>query len=168
MASNWHPLTMLSYTADYSIWGQDPLGYHLVNNLLHSANTLLVGVLGARLTEQAGSGARASLFTGATLALLFGLHPLHVESVAWVSERKDVLSTLFFLLSIISYLRYKKASKPLPYIGSLFLFALSVMGKPMSITLPAVLLILDFYPPQVLRQALKRRSSRRSLTSPCR
>ncbi|MBI4949811.1 MAG: tetratricopeptide repeat protein [Deltaproteobacteria bacterium] len=156
VVGNWHPLTMLSYMADWSIWGQDPFGYHLSNIVIHAANTFLVGILGARLTERAGSDERPSLFTGATLALLFGLHPLHVESVAWVSERKDVLSAFFFFLSIISYLNYKKTSKPLPYIGSLLLFALSVMGKPMSITLPAVLLIMDFYPLNGFKAGVKK------------
>jgi len=156
VVGNWHPLTMLSYMVDYSIWGLNPFGYHLANIVIHAANTFLVGVLGLRLTALASSDKRASLFTGATLALLFGLHPLHVESVAWVSERKDVLSTLFFLLSIISYLNYKKTPKPLSYIGSLLLFALSVMGKPMSITLPAVLLIMDFYPLNGFKAGIKK------------
>lgn len=156
MVSNWHPLTMLSYAVDYSIWGQNPFGYHLVNILLHAVNTFLAGALALMLSREAGAEGRVSVFIGATLALLFGVHPLHVESVAWVSERKDVLSGLFFFLSLICYMKYKKTSKAMPYIGSLVFFVLSVTGKPMSITLPAVLLILDLYPLDGFKAGVKK------------
>lgn len=156
MVSNWHPLTMLSYAVDYSIWGLNPFGYHLVNIVLHAVNTFLAGALALMLSRKAGAEERVSVFIGATLALLFGLHPLHVESVAWVSERKDVLSGLFFFLSLIYYMKYKNTSKAMPYIGSLVFFILSVMGKPMSITLPAVLLILDFYPLNGFKAGVKK------------
>ncbi|MBI5644002.1 MAG: tetratricopeptide repeat protein [Deltaproteobacteria bacterium] len=146
LVSNWHPLTMLSYAIDYSIWGLDPFGYHLVSVIFHGLNTFLAGLLATRLTRLAtGLDDGRALFTGAVFALLFGLHPLHVESVAWVSERKDVLSGFFFFLSILSYLRYKRGHVS-GYFCALLFFILSFMSKPMTITLPAVLLILDYYP----------------------
>ncbi|MBI2413897.1 MAG: tetratricopeptide repeat protein [Deltaproteobacteria bacterium] len=156
MVSNWHPLTMLSYAVDYSIWGLNPFGYHLFSIVLHAINTLLAAILAKKLAEEAGAGENLSVFIGAALALLFGLHPLRVESVAWVSEKKDVLSGFFFFLSLISYLKYKKTSKALPYALSLFFFIFSVMGKPMSITLPAVLLILDFHPLDGFKAGVKK------------
>jgi len=153
--SNWHPLTTFSYALDYSLWGTDPFGYHLVNTAGHALNTFLVFILAAKLVEMAwrarGSApASVSVIVSASVAaLLFGVHPLHVESVAWVSERKDILCALFFLLSILSYLKYAALDpyrRARHYISSLVFFALALLGKPMAITLPVVLLILDFYP----------------------
>ncbi|MBI5587948.1 MAG: tetratricopeptide repeat protein [Deltaproteobacteria bacterium] len=159
--SNWHPLTTFSYALDYSIWSTDPFGYHLVNIVMHALNTFLVFFLAVRLTSRAGAfrgGARDPgpgildlpvLAAGAVAALLFGLHPLHVESVAWVSERKDVLCGFFFILSILSYLKYGNpvySGRALHYTASLVFFALALLAKPMAITLPVVLLILDYYP----------------------
>ena len=145
--SNWHPLTMISYAVDYAIWGLNPLGYHLVNVIIHSVNTAIVAVLSIRLMTIARPlSAPAAFAAGFVPALLFGIHPLHVESVAWVSERKDVLSALFFMASVIFYLRYAQKNKALCYILSLLAFALAIMSKSMAVTLPAVLLLIDFYP----------------------
>ena len=97
-ASNWHPLTWLSHMLDCQLFGQQPWGHHLVNVLFHTANAVLLFLLLRRMTGALGRSAM--------VAALFALHPLHVESVAWISERKDVLSTLFFLLTIWAYVRY--------------------------------------------------------------
>ncbi|MCC6502865.1 MAG: tetratricopeptide repeat protein [Deltaproteobacteria bacterium] len=145
--ANWHPLTMISYAVDYAIWGLNPLGYHLLNNVIHSVNTALVAVLTIRLISVARPLSPPSVFVaGFVPALLFGIHPLHVESVAWVSERKDVLCALFFIGSVIFYLRYAQQKKKLCYALSLVSFALAIMSKSMAVTLPAVLLLIDFYP----------------------
>lgn len=151
-ASNWHPLTLLTYGAEYSLWGLDPFGYHLVNVIFHSVNTFLVFVLGSMLFGKAlgedGQARRTgTIFAAFIAAIVFGIHPQHVESVAWVSERKDVLSGLFFLLSLIFYIRQAGNSEGrLLYWASFASFVLALSSKPMAITLPAVLLILDFYP----------------------
>lgn len=168
-ASNWHPLTWISHALDYAIWGLNPLGYHLTNNILHAANTFLVVYLIVRLqcilkeTDQGSRvtsllSERAMLITAGVTGLLFGLHPVHVESVAWISERKDLLCALFFLLSIIMYTRYVKlvdedmAQKKWTrfffkeYQLTLGFFILSLLSKPMAVSLPIVLLILDWYP----------------------
>ncbi len=151
---NWHPLTMISYAVDYSLWGLDPFWYHLENVIFHTANTLLAGLLGARLAKSyLGNRGREAgplnlFFTALVTALFFGLHPVHVESVAWISERKDVLFTFFFLLSLLSYISYTTAKKTqgLYYAASLFFFGLSVMSKPMAVTLPLILIIIDYCP----------------------
>ena len=111
---NWHPLTWVSHAVDYAVWGLDPFGHHLTSIVLHALNTFLVVVLVLRLlnafkerTAENGPSSflteRAVLITAGTTGLLFGIHPLHVESVAWVAERKDLLCALFFLLGIIQY-----------------------------------------------------------------
>lgn len=152
VSSNWHPLTVLTYGLEYRLWGTDPFGYHLVNVLLHAANTFLVFVLGSMVFSRAlpGEGrkrARGALFAALAAALVFGLHPQHVESVAWVSERKDVLSGFFFLLAAIFYMRYAgEGGGRLFYWASFASFVLALLSKPMAITLPVVLLILDFFP----------------------
>ena len=169
-AGNWHPLTWVSHAVDYAIWGLNPLGHHLTSVILHSINTFLVMLLAVRLLElwnasgvkqksTATGYSQAALVTAGVTGLLFGLHPLHVESVAWVAERKDVLSALFFLLSILRYLDYGKStiSEASPkksfsrsvnghYLLTLGFFILAVLSKPMAITLPVVLLLLDWYP----------------------
>lgn len=147
--ANWHPLTMLSYAVDYRIWGLDPLGFHLTNIVLHSAVTAAVLVLAVRLMEAGGEyRAAKKIAAGAVASLLFGLHPAHVESVAWAAERKDVLCALFFTLSVLSYLYYCKDStkKTAWYALTTAFFALALLSKPMAVTLPVVLLILDYYP----------------------
>jgi Flp pilus assembly protein TadD len=145
--SNFHPLTMLSYAVDFALWGEAPLGYHLVNVILHAINTLFAGLLAARLVEARGiQGGSFAFIASLTTALLFGLHPMHVESVAWVSERKDVLSGLFFILSLLAYLRYHKNRTFKAYATTFAFFILALLSKPMAVTLPAVLLIIDMYP----------------------
>ena len=152
--ANWHPVTMLSYALDYAVWGLNPLGYHLENVILHTINTALVAVLSVRLiTVVRPLSAPAVFAAGAVPALLFGIHPLHVESVAWISERKDVLCAMFFLSSVLFYLRYAQKGKALCYVLSLVSFALAIMSKSMAVTLPAVLLLIDFYPLRRLSSA---------------
>lgn len=154
--ANWHPLTMLSHAIDYAVWGLDPFGHHLGNIILHSLNTFLVAMLGYRLIEfRFGKNSRA-VFATLVTALFFGLHPLHVESVAWVAERKDVLSMLFSLLAINSYISYASASKRSGYAFSLIFFILALMSKPMAVSLPLVLLIIDFFPLERFRQGFIR------------
>ncbi len=144
-ASNWHPLTWLSHQADQSFFGPGPAGPHLVNVALHAVNTaLLFGVLLLFCPE--------ARWRSAWVAALFALHPLHVESVAWVSERKDVLSALFFLLTLGAYGFYVKRREGGQdgarswYVATLGLFALGLTSKPMLVTLPCVLLLLDHWP----------------------
>ena len=158
-AANWHPLTWLSHMLDCDLFGLNAGADLLVNALFHIANTILLFLLLYRLT--------GALWTGAFVAALFAWHPLHVESVAWVAERKDVLSTFFGLLSLSAYGRHvqrqsqnqkyareaggsDRVSHPLhwtsDYSLALLFFALSLMAKPMLVTLPFILLLLDFWP----------------------
>lgn len=157
VVSNWHPLTLASLALDHAIWGLNPMGFHLTNVAFHVLNTLLVFILTLRLVDHEKGDKTTcnptALAAGIVTALLFGTHPLHVESVAWVSERKDVLCAFFFLLSIGAYLEYvspKYSSngpkKQLYYGCTLFFFILALLSKPMAVTLPFVLLILDFHP----------------------
>ncbi len=151
--SNWHPITMISYAVDYRLWGLNPFGYHLENVILHSFNAFLVAILTSRLYSLAKTrrDERGAAFAALVAALLFGLHPQHVESVSWASERKDVLCGFFFILTIIAYLGYAHGNingrrGVSSYFLSLVFFILALMSKPMAITIPAVLLLLDFYP----------------------
>ena len=169
-ASNWHPLTWISHAADYAVWGVNPLGHHLTSVIIHAINAFLVVVLIMRLQEIAtGSrpgGQEASaldesgmLITAGVTGLLFGLHPVHVESVAWIAERKDLLCALFFLLSIAGYVKYstiignelvghdvRARFVMKEYLLTLGFFILALMSKPMAVSFPVVLLILDWYP----------------------
>lgn len=155
VASLWHPLTLISLASDYAVWGLNPFGYHLTNVLFHTANTFLVFVLALRLIEcgiTQNSKLKTqnfSLIAASITALLFGIHPVHVESVAWISERKDVLSAFFFLLTLISYIKYVSMADSKRfrfYILSIMLFIFALLSKPMVVMLPIVLLILDYYP----------------------
>ena len=137
-ASNWHPLTWLSHMLDCGLFGLDAGWHKLVNVLLHAANTLLLYLLLRRIT--------GAFLPCAFVAAVFALHPLHVESVAWVSERKDVLSTLFWFLTALAYVGYARRGGALRYAGVLVLFALGLMAKPMLVTVPCTLLLLDFWP----------------------
>ncbi len=143
-ASNWHPLTWLSHMLDVQFYGLKPAGHHVTNLLFHLANTLLLFGL---LLQWTGKSWRSAL-----VAALFAWHPLHVESVAWVAERKDVLSTFFGLLTLWAYGRYVNESKvqgprsKVFYGLALLCFALGLMAKPMLVTLPLILLLLDFWP----------------------
>ena len=169
-SANWHPVTWMSHMLDCQLYGLNPAGHHLTNLLLHAANSVLVFLLLRYLT--------GATWRSACVAALFALHPLHVESVAWVAERKDVLSAFFGLLSLLAYARYAQgrsqnvecrtpvpappnthhasritvhvsrlASRPsMFYLLSLIFFALGLMSKPMLVTWPCVLLLLDFWP----------------------
>ena len=138
VSANWHPITMLSLEMDRQIFGIKPFGFHLTNIILHSFNAMLVFILLIQLT-----GAQGRSFA---VAALFAFHPLHVESVAWISERKDVLSTFFGLLALLSYVKYTKENRALYFWLAMFFFALGLMSKPMLVTLPFLLLLLDFWP----------------------
>jgi protein O-mannosyl-transferase len=183
VGGNWHPLTWLSHMLDCQWFGLKPWGHHLTNLLLHTANTLLLFLVLARMTKAAGR----SFF----VAALFGLHPMHVESVAWVAERKDVLSTFFWMLTLLAYARYAQCQGseakspavdraagetrspnpssifPLPssffYWLALLFFVLGLMAKPMLVTLPLVLLLLDYWPWQRLTSLDPRASTFRRL-----
>jgi tetratricopeptide (TPR) repeat protein len=136
--SNWHPLTWLSHMLDWQLFGPEVGGHHLVSLILHIANTLLLFIVLKEMTQ--------CFWQSAFVAALFALHPLHVESVAWVSERKDVLSTFFWMLTMWAYLRYIKRPRAVRYLLMLLAFALGLMSKPMLVTLPFVLLLLDYWP----------------------
>jgi Flp pilus assembly protein TadD len=140
--ANWHPLTWISYLLDYEIFGLNPMGYHLTNLLFHVLNVCLFFVVLHNLT---GSFPRSAL-----VAALFAVHPLHVESVAWVSERKDVLSTFFGILAIRAYHGYVRHPDPSRYLAVATLLALGLMAKPMLVSWPIVLLLLDYWPLQRL------------------
>jgi Tfp pilus assembly protein PilF len=137
-AGNWHPLTWLSHILDWQLYGSNPIGHHLTNLFFHITNTLLLFLVLKRMTN--------AIWQSAFVAALFALHPLHVESVAWVAERKDVLSTLFWLLTMAAYLGYVKRPGAGRYLLTLLVFALGLMAKPMLVTLPFVLLLLDYWP----------------------
>jgi Tfp pilus assembly protein PilF len=170
-AGNWHPLTWISHALDYAVWGLNPMGHHLTNNILHAVNTFIAVLLVARLIEAAkpftihyssasvatgdsprradppGAGdSPSALVAAASTGLLFGLHPIHVESVAWVAERKDLLCALFYLLSVMAYMSYRSHKTYRTYFLTLAFFVLALMSKPMAVSLPVVLLILDWYP----------------------
>ncbi len=136
---NYHPLTMLSLAANYQFSGLEPFGYHFTNLFLHLVNTFLVFVFVRRLAP------KSSIYVAFFTALVFGIHPMHVESVAWVSERKDVLYVLFFLWGLIVYLRHieKPNPKTLGQVGLLFLLAL--LSKAMAVVFPVILVLLDWY-----------------------
>ena len=137
-AYNWHPLTWLSHMLDCQLFGTRPGWHHLTNLLLHIINSLLLfGVL-KRMT--------GALWKSGFVAAAFALHPLHVESVAWVAERKDVLSTLFWLLTMAAYVWYVRRPGLSRYLVTLLCFALGLMAKPMLVTLPFVLLLVDYWP----------------------
>ena len=138
-AGFWHPLTWISLMLDHELWGPNPGGYHLTNILLHVAATLL---LFAGLQRMTGALVRSGF-----VAALFALHPLHVESVAWIAERKDVLSAVFWMLSLLLYARYV-VEKPgrIRYGLVLLSFLLGLMAKPMVVTLPIIFILLDIWP----------------------
>lgn len=137
-SANWHPLTWLAHMLDASLFGLEPAGHHWVSVLLHAANTVLVFFL---LRALSGAPWRSAL-----VAALFGLHPLRVESVAWVAERKDVLCGLFVLLTLLAWTRYVRAPSIERKLVALGCYALALLAKPMAVTLPAVLLLLDVWP----------------------
>jgi tetratricopeptide (TPR) repeat protein len=143
-AANWHPLTWLSHMLDCQFYGLSPGGHHLSNVLLHTATVILLFLGLRRIT--------GALWRSAFVAAVFAIHPLRVESVAWVAERKDVLSGLFFMLTVGAYVRYvgeckmQSGKRKIFYVLALVLFILGLMCKPMLVTLPLVLLLLDYWP----------------------
>jgi len=143
-ALNWHPLTWLSHMTDCQLYGLNPAGHHLTSVLLHVLNTLLLFLVLQRMTGATGRSL--------AVAALFGLHPLRVESVAWIAERKDVLSGLFFMLTLLAYTHYVQQAKvqgpksKLFYVLTLVAFAFGLMSKPMLVTVPFFLLLLDWWP----------------------
>lgn len=171
VAGNWHPITILSHMLDCSFFGLNPAGHHVINLLLHIANVLLLFLLLWSSTRR--------LWPSALVAALFAIHPLHVESVAWIAERKDVLSGFFFFLTLLAYVGYVRAKgekagalsassnrlvrhPSLLYGLALVSFALGLMSKPMLVTVPCVLLLLDYWPlgrwqPAVLQPQAKRK-----------
>jgi protein O-mannosyl-transferase len=163
----WIPLTYVTFALDYHFWGLNPIGYHLTNILLHAVNTLLVVLLADRLFQYLPVKAevlRSDRFLYPAMlllsGLLFGIHPLRVESVAWVAERKDVLNGLFSLGSVLFYLRYvqkkalsgEKRAAGREYCISIGLFSLSLMAKQVSVVLPVMLLVIDWYPLRRVRK----------------
>ena len=143
-AANWHPLTWISHMMDCDLYGLNPGGHHLTNLLFHIANTLLLFLLLKQMT--------GAMWRSAFVAALFAWHPMHVESVAWASERKDTLSSFFWLLTLLAYARFADLSKvqspksKIFYALALFFFTCGLMAKPMVVTLPFVLLLLDYWP----------------------
>ncbi len=137
-ASNWHPLTWVVHQLNVTLWGLDPFGHHLTSFMLHLANAVLVLAALRALT--------GLLWPSFLVAALFAVHPLHVESVAWVAELKDVLSSFFGLLTLLAYLRFLSRPEPSRYAVTVLLFAAGLLAKPMLVTLPLVFLILDWWP----------------------
>jgi tetratricopeptide (TPR) repeat protein len=137
-ARNWHPLTTLSHMLDCQLFGLKAGGHHFTNVLLHSVSVVLLFFLLKQMTS--------AFWQSAFVAALFAIHPLHVESVAWVSERKDVLSAVFFMLTLWAYVRYVQARSIRRYLTVALLLALGLMSKPMLVTVPFVLLLLDYWP----------------------
>lgn len=152
----WMPMTWISLALDYRFWGLDPLGYHLTNVILHAVNTGLLVLIADMILKDEDYGWRGSYLYLATLlsaGLLWGVHPLRVESVVWVTERKDVLNGLFTFGAVYCYLCHVRGKERTgnrlftsAYIAALFLFVLSLMAKSVSVVLPAALLVLDWYP----------------------
>ncbi len=164
----WAPLTWLSLAADHAVWGLEPYGFHLTNNLLHALNAGLFLLVAERLVERA-AGKAAALPAALVAALAWGLHPLRVESVAWIAERKDVLSATFGLLAVLAWLRHAEAEAAHPaadgwaflrrpaYLASLLLYGLSLLAKAALVPLPVALLVIDWYPLRRLGASGRRR-----------
>ncbi len=142
--ANWHPLTWISHMLDVQLFGLKPWGHHLTNLLFHLANTLLLFFVLHRMTK--------SIWRSAFVSALFALHPLHVESVVWVAERKDVLSSFFWMLTLAAYVFYVDRPGFRRYLLVVSAFVLGLMAKPMLVTLPFVLLLLDYWPLQRLQK----------------
>ena len=137
-ARNWHPLTTISHILDCQLYGLNAGGHHLTNVILHTISLLLLFLVLKQMT--------GAVWQSAFVAVLFAIHPLHVESVAWIAERKDVLSAVFFMLTLAAYARYARAPSAARYLLVALLFAFGLMSKPMLVTLPFVLLLLDYWP----------------------
>lgn len=165
-ASNWHPLTWFSHSLDISLFGLNPARHHLTSIILHTLNTLWVFLLSVLLILRVKTTSTdytkrklssETVLAGGITALLFGIHPLHVESVAWAAERKDILYGFFFLLSLLSYLRYTspliRKSRFFYYLAAIFLFIFALMSKPMAVSLPFILVFLDIFPLKRLQRS---------------
>jgi len=135
---NWHPLTTITHMVDCQLHGLNAGWHHFTNLLLHVAAVVLLFVALSRMTD--------SLLRSAFVSAVFAVHPLHVESVAWIAERKDVLSAVFFMLSLLAYLHYTRAPSMGRYLAVALVIAFGLMSKPMLVTLPFVLLLLDYWP----------------------
>jgi hypothetical protein len=144
-SANWHPITWLSHMADVQMFGLDAGWHHLTNVVLHSLNAVLLLFVLTRMTH--------SLWRSTLVAALFAVHPQHVESVAWIAERKDVLSTCFWLLTMGAYINFVRCRGAGPYVLVLLTYSFGLMSKPMLVTLPLVLLLLDYWPLQRLGSA---------------
>ena len=142
-AEFWHPLTWLSLMMDYQLYGLSPGGYHITNLILHILSTLLLFWLFNRMTGE--------IWKSAFVATLFAIHPLHVESVAWIGERKDVLSAFFWMLTLSLYVYYTEKPTLTRYLVVLVSFACGLMSKPMVVTLPVMMILLDYWPLQRLQ-----------------
>jgi len=134
----WIPATWISFFLDYEIYGMNPGGYHVTNVILHICNTLIIFVILYQITQKRWQ----SFF----VAALFSCHPIHVESIAWITERKDVLSTFFLMLFLYTYIQYTKKENFVRYLAALFFFILGLMSKPMLVTVPILLILLDYWP----------------------
>ncbi len=143
---HWHPVTWLSHMLDIQLFGMAPGAHHTVNLLIHILNTLLLFLMLFGLTR--------AMWPSLMVAALFAIHPLHVESVAWIADRKDLLCTMFGLLAILAYCRYVKSRKWIYYLLLIIAFILGLMSKPMLVTLPFLLLLIDFWPLQRLALGL--------------
>jgi protein O-mannosyl-transferase len=146
-AENWHPLTTITHMLDCQLYGLNAGGHHFTNVLFHTVAVVLLFFVLQQMT--------GALWRSAFVAAVFAIHPLHVESVAWVAERKDVLSGAFFMLTLLAYVHYVRAPSIWRYLMVVFVFALGLMSKPMLVTLPFVLLLLDYWP---LRRIADQRS----------
>jgi len=144
VTGNWHPITWLSHMADAQLYGMNPRGHHLTSVVIHTISSLLLFLFLFRFT--------GSLWQSSFVAALFALHPMHVESVAWVAERKDVLSAFYWILTLLLYSEYVMKRKPALYFLSLVSFMLGLMSKPMLVTLPVIMLLMDFLPLDRYRQ----------------
>lgn len=140
---NYYPLTLMSHMLDCDIYGLNPGGHHFTNLIFHICNALLLCLVLSRMTR--------NLWPSVFVAALFAIHPLHVESVAWASERKDVLSTFFWMLTVLAYIRYVERPAIGRYLATLAVFVLGILSKPMLVTLPFILLLLDYWPLNRLR-----------------
>src|ERR1700694_5313892 len=150
-SQNWHPLTTISHMLDCQLFGVNPGAHHLVNVFWHSITALLLFILLQQMTSR--------VWASAFVAAIFAIHPLRVESVAWISERKDVLSGFFFMLTLFAYASYARRPSGWRYGAVLIVFACGLMSKPMLVTLPLVLLLLDYWP---LNRFQKTEGNRRS------
>jgi len=137
-AHNWHPLTTISHMLDCQLYGLNAGGHHATNVILHTIAVLLLFWVLEQMT--------GAIWRSALVAALFAVHPLHVESVAWVSERKDILSAVFFFLMLLAYSRYARAPSVMRYLAIVVLFAAGLMSKPMLVSAPIILLLLDYWP----------------------